>query len=139
MISVTSSPSSGTGNSAKGPMVVIDRHRLVVAGHHVDVVVRLLDDGALSTQVLEVGVGVVDEVLGKEEVDGFELLVAHWCSRVVEGWCPDRMGTKAGRARRGSVTPSMFSGRAGLVGDASSGRTGFVTRSRVPVERNRRT
>ena len=74
-------------------LVVVDLHGLVVAGHHVDVVVRLLDDRALAPQVLEVGVGVVDEVLGEEEVDGFELLVAHWCSRVGKGGCPDRMGT----------------------------------------------
>ncbi len=117
-------------------LVVIDLHGLVVAGHHVDVVVRLLHDRALSAQVLEVGVGVVDEVPGKEEVDGLELLVAHWCSRVGEGGRPDRMGTTVGWRRRASVTQSMFSGRADPVGDAG---TGFTARSRAPVERNRRT
>ena len=77
-------------------LVVVDLDRLVVARHHVDVVVRLFGHRAPVTQVLEVGVRVLDEILGQEEVDGIELLVAQWCSMVLEGGCPDRMGSKVG-------------------------------------------
>ncbi len=114
----------------EGGLVVVDLDRFVVARHHVDVVVWLLDDGALSTEVLEVGVRILDEVLGAEEVDGIELLVAHWCSRVVKGGCPDRMGTKAASGGvRGLRVRSMFGCRAGPAGDGR-GRGTEVT---VPV------
>ena len=53
----------------EGRLVVVHLDGLVVAGHHVDVAERLLCDGALRTQVVEVGVGILEEVLAAEEVD----------------------------------------------------------------------
>ena len=102
----------------EGRLVVVDGDRLVVAGHHVDVVERLLGDRASCTQVVEVGVGVLEEVLGAEEIDRIEcLVVAHWCSISVKGRYTVRTDTKNGRVRRMSVDRGMFRCRAGLPGD----------------------
>ena len=69
MMSVTSSPSNGSGNRTNGPLttlhdenvgrVVVDRTRLVVARHHEDAVVRFLPHRRLGAQRVEVGVGIV--------------------------------------------------------------------------------
>ena len=53
--------------------VVVDRDRLVVAGDHHHVVVRLAPHRALRAQVLEVRVRVGDELVVAEEVDGIEV------------------------------------------------------------------
>ena len=79
MISLTSSPSSGTGNVAKGPTtelheekvlgVEVDLRGLLVARHRHDPVGRRRQDGALGAQVVEIGVGVLEQGLVREEVD----------------------------------------------------------------------
>ena len=53
--------------------VRVHRDGLVVAGHHDHAVVRLPLDGALLAEMVEVGVGVLDQVLSPEEIDVVEL------------------------------------------------------------------
>ena len=125
----------------EGGLVVVDLDGFVVAGDHVDIVMGLFEDGALAAQVREVGVGIVDEVLGKEEVDGIELLVAHWCSMVGKGGCPvglvrvvdiasgsgASMPAPSGRADAGVCSVAVRSkGTAGM-GQELSGKVAVVT------------
>src|SRR3546814_1686061 len=67
MMSVTSSPSKGSGNFTNGPLTALhdencaeslDRQRLVVARDHEDAVVGLLPNRRLRPHRIEVGVGV---------------------------------------------------------------------------------
>ena len=79
MMSPTSSPSSGTGNVANGPMtelheekvvgVEIDLDRLLVARHRHHAVVGRRAHRALRAQMVEVRVGVLEQRLVAEEVD----------------------------------------------------------------------
>ena len=83
MRSLTSSPSSGTGNPGNGPLtelhdenvagVVVHRDRLVVAGDHHDVVVRFALHRALPPQVLVVRVRIRVQGPVEEEVDVVEV------------------------------------------------------------------
>ena len=71
MMSLTSSPSSGTGNVANGPMtelheenvarVAVDLARLLVPGHRHHTVMGEREHGARGSQLLEVGVRILQE------------------------------------------------------------------------------
>ncbi len=84
--------------------VGVDGARLLVAGDHVDTVLRLTVDGTLGPQPVEIGIGVGDELVPAEEVDVVVVggHVAHGSSRVTG---PLRSITGRGRrpvARAGS-------------------------------------
>ena len=93
MMSLMSSPSSGTGHSRersgdrvaleKRRVVVVDRHRFLVPGDHDHTVMRLAPHRAVRAEVLVVGVRVLPEVLGAEEVDLVEVGTAHPCSNPI--------------------------------------------------------
>ena len=57
----------------EGRGVVVDRDRFLVAGHHHDVVVRLAVHRALPAEVLEVRIGIGDQLVVAEEVDRLEV------------------------------------------------------------------
>ena len=54
-------------------MVLEGRHRLVVSGHRVDLVVRFLKDRVLLAQIIQVRVRILGDVLIGEVVGGSEI------------------------------------------------------------------
>ena len=70
--------------------VVVDRDRFLVSGHHDDVLMRLAVHRALPAQVLEVRIGIGDQLGVTEEVDRLE--VGHGCLRHRRGLRSSRDG-----------------------------------------------
>ena len=59
--------------------IVVDREGFLIAGYHDDALVRLTHDRRLFSQVVEIGVRIVDESIAAEEIVRFKLveLIVH--------------------------------------------------------------